>query len=73
MEYLQADGQAPESGMPAAPDDGYQVKGLTMELKRKRYQMMLKQMLKDAGYGELAGMTNIGHENYEVGGPEEEP
>lgn len=72
LEYLQADGQAPESEMPATPDDGYQVQGLTMQMKRKRYQMMLRQMLKDAGYGDLANMTSIGRDRYDVGGPEEE-
>lgn len=74
-EYLRDDdrGEQPEGGY--EPESGYEDPGendpeirqhYMMKLKKKRQQMMLKQMLADSGYGDLAKMVTIGKENYEV-------
>lgn len=71
LDYLRDDGQTVEPEPFVDDDPGYDVQTLTMEMKRKRHQMMLKQMLKNAGYGDLAAMTNIGRDKYSVGDEEE--
>ncbi len=72
IEYLKDDGRVeePEGGFTPSDDDGPeddQTRSyMTVKMKKKRQQLMLKQMLSESGYGDLAKMVNIGKETYEA-------
>jgi hypothetical protein len=72
LEYLQRGGEGVEPEQAPAEDPVQEIQTLQLQLKKKRYQQMMKQMMKDAGYGDIAGATTIGRSSYEVGGDEEE-
>lgn len=67
-EYLRDDGRMEEPEEPDyQADEGADTREvMTMNLKKKRHQMMLKQMLTNSGYGDLAKMVNIGKEKYDI-------
>ena len=71
LRYLRDDGQVDE---PDLPSDGYggpeTRQMMELRMKKKRHQMMLKQMMTEAGYGDIVKMTNIGKQSYEVGSEE---
>ncbi len=52
-----------EPAMHDSPDDP---KILQLRLKRKYQLGMIKKMLEDGGYGELAKMTTIGKKSYDI-------
>ncbi len=53
---------------PAMAEDDYNQKLLQIRLKRKYQLGMIKKMLEEGGYGDLAKMTNVGKKSYD---PEE--
>ena len=62
MNYLRDDGriEEPEGGFTPAddePSDDDTRSYMTVKMKKKRQQLMLKQMLSDSGYGDLAKMV----------------
>lgn len=70
-EFLRGDGrldEEPEGGYERSDDvsDPETRQYVTMKMKKKRQQMMLKQMLTDSGYGDLSKMVSIGKEEYEL-------
>lgn len=67
VDYLRDDGRTddPEVDMVADdPEDSQRIWAL--QLKRKRHQMMLKQMLENSGHSDLAKMVNIRRETVEM-------
>ncbi len=66
MDYLRGSGDTVEPELPMEQDPADDITTLTLQLKKKRHQMMLKKMLNDAGYGDLAAMTSIGKDHYTV-------
>ena len=68
MEYLRDDGRIEEPEGGYIPSEGPPEfrHAYEMKLKKKHQQMMLKKMLAEAGYGDLAKMVNIGKHKYEV-------
>ena len=69
-DYLRDDGRMdePEADMEQVDEDPQTRQVMALHLKKKRHQMMLKQMLTDSGYGDLAKMVNVGKESYQVDG-----
>jgi hypothetical protein len=48
-----------DESMPDMAEHGEDPQMWELKVKKKRRQQMLRQMLVDAGYGDLAQMTNI--------------
>ncbi len=51
---------------PAVHEDDYDPKILQLRLKRKYQLGMIKKMLEEGGYGDLAKMTTIGKKSYDI-------
>ncbi len=66
MQYLRGSSDLEQPELPMEPDPTDDITTYTLQMKKKRHQMMLKKMLKDAGYGDLAAMTSIGKDHYTV-------
>lgn len=68
IEYLRDDGrmEEPESGYEPSEDSPETRQIMQMQLKKKRQQLMIKKMLAESGYADLAKMVNIGKHSYEV-------
>jgi len=60
---IPSDGIAME---PAVHEDQYDPKILQLRLKRKYQLGMIKKMLEEGGYGDLAKMTTIGRKSYDI-------
>ncbi len=68
-DYLRDDGRIEEPDAEIAQtDEEPEIRQMmALHLKKKRQQMMLKRMMSDSGYADLAKMVNIGKDSYEVG------
>lgn len=70
VDYLRDDGRVDEPETELVDDEADPQKIWALQLKRKRHQMMLKQMLENSGHGDLAKMVNIRRETMDM--PEDE-
>ncbi len=60
--------EVPSEGVamePAMHDDPYDPHVLQLRMKRKYQLGMIKKMLEDGGYSDLAKMTTVGRKSYE--------
>lgn len=73
-DFLRDDGRTdePEVADVESDEDPEVRHMMALHLKKKRQQMMLKRMMADSGYADLAKMVNIGKDSYEVGAEEDE-
>lgn len=68
IDYMRDDGRTDEPDMQGLVDDEPEAtrEMMALQIKKKRHQMMLKEMLANSGYGDLAKMVNIRREKYEL-------
>ncbi len=67
IDLMRADEKPEIDAEPAVFDEEvkYDPKLLQLRLKKKYQLGMVKKMLEEGGYGELAKMTNVGKKSYE--------